>query len=350
MNPNPRFDTSKSTQSIRSDIDSTRQRMDAKIDAIGERLKGRHIVDELVGYFRSKNGNGQGEMSSNLAAVRDKVTESAGRAIHSAVDSVKSHPLPSLLIGAGIAWFLYENARSKRTSQGDYEDGYPSDYHNELYESHGYAEDSAFVPEGYQSGQPGGMSSSKLQGIKQKASEMKQNVRQKTSEMGERIQQGAQSIQQRASQIGAQVQQRAQQAYTQGRQQVTSTAENHPVEVGLGLLGLGLIVGLALPTPQKMNQFAGPTADRLRRRARESGRELVSQGKHVVQAAADAARQEAENQGLTPQALREKVSTIATQAKTAARDTAQEEGAPFMKSSGESQTPPAATRESGSNI
>jgi hypothetical protein len=356
MNPNPRFDTSKSTQSIRSDIDSTRQRMDQKIDAIGERLKGRHLIDEVVGLFRSKNGNSNGrgelasELASELAAMKDKVTESAGQAIHSTVNSIKAHPLPSLLIGAGIAWLLYENSRSKPTpSPADVDEHrLPHDYHSEFYESHGYAEDGAFVPAAFET-RHGTADQSASQRVKQKTSEVKETVQQKASELGDKLQQGARSVQRRASEIGARAQERAQRAYTAGRQQVATTMENHPIELGLGLLGLGLIAGLAIPTSQKVNQLAGPTADRLRRRAHDRGQELVGQGKHVLQAAANAARQEAEHQGLTPKAMREKVSSVAEQAKDAARDTAQQEGVPFLKSSDESPTPTASTRGPGSN-
>jgi hypothetical protein len=45
----------------------------------------------------------------------------------------------------------------------------------------------------------------------------------------------------------------------------------------------------------------------LRERVRQSGQDLVQRGKQVVQAAADAAKSEARAQGLTPDAMREKI-------------------------------------------
>jgi hypothetical protein len=341
---NPRFDPpqdpkGKDPQSIRSDIDSTRQRMDAKIDAIGARLKGRHLVDEVVGFFRSKSGNGNGH------ALKEKLTDSAGVAMHSIVDSVKKHPLPTLLIGAGVAWLIYENSRSKtnRNSQYSYDP-------NETYGDVPYDPDAGDAPLGYSTeelnraqGYEGSVGYSaagegdfdeagqgKFQGMKDnlahKASDVKQRVQQKAAQFGERVQQRSQAMRGRASEIRSRVQQRAQQAYNRGRQQVVTTADQYPIEVGLGLLALGLIAGLSLPTPQKVNQLAGPTADRLRRRARETGRDYVERGRHVVQAAASAVKEEARAQGLTAEALRQKATSVAERAKQAATDTARNEG------------------------
>ena len=36
------------TEAIRSEIDTTRHRMDETINALGQRLKGRHLLDESV--------------------------------------------------------------------------------------------------------------------------------------------------------------------------------------------------------------------------------------------------------------------------------------------------------------
>ncbi|MCR6655354.1 MAG: DUF3618 domain-containing protein [Opitutus sp.] len=39
------------TETLRSDIDTTRERMDETIDRLGDRLQGRHLVDEVIGFF-----------------------------------------------------------------------------------------------------------------------------------------------------------------------------------------------------------------------------------------------------------------------------------------------------------
>jgi hypothetical protein len=96
MNPQPELES----ETLRSEINTTRHRMDGTIDALGNRLEGRHLVDELLGFFRGRAGD--------AGRVREKITRSAETAVHSVVDTVKAHPLPVIVAGAGIAWLVYE--------------------------------------------------------------------------------------------------------------------------------------------------------------------------------------------------------------------------------------------------
>src|SRR3954464_15924900 len=102
MNPSQENET----DAIRSDIEETRRRMDNTMDALGDRMQPRHLLDEFLGYLRgSSDGNGD----DRLNKVREKVTQSANTALHSVVDTVKENPMPALLIGAGVAWMIYQS-------------------------------------------------------------------------------------------------------------------------------------------------------------------------------------------------------------------------------------------------
>src|SRR5215204_4996501 len=48
MNDSPKNET----ETIRSDIDTTRRRMDDTMDALGDRLQPRHLLDEFLGFLR----------------------------------------------------------------------------------------------------------------------------------------------------------------------------------------------------------------------------------------------------------------------------------------------------------
>src|SRR4051812_5731110 len=93
------------TEAIRSDIDVTRRRMDDTMDALGDRLQPRHLLDEVLGFFRGNGSDGD----NKLTQMREKLTQSAGTAMNAVVDTVKSNPMPALLIGAGVAWMIYES-------------------------------------------------------------------------------------------------------------------------------------------------------------------------------------------------------------------------------------------------
>jgi hypothetical protein len=333
----PESDHSHKAEEIRSNIDNTRQRMDETIDALASRMKGRHLVDEVIGYFRTENG------SEKAAQIKSKVTETAGTAMNTVLNSVKSNPWPAVLIGAGVAWLVYENRRSKSevtdedlygTYDGDYESAYEvsgggySDIGDVEYGSDIAGQQSAgLAQEGTASA--GGLGE-KVQGAKDalrdKATHASEQLRDRASQIGQRVRDTAQSVRARAGELGTRVGERSREVYARSRERVVTTANQHPIEVGLGCLALGLIAGFALPTPQKVNDVVGPRADRLRDRARQASRDLVERGKHVVKAAADAARTEAEAQGLTADALRAKATAVADRAKEAATDTARNEG------------------------
>src|SRR5688500_12769440 len=100
-------------EAIRSDIDVTRQRMDDTMDALGNRLQPKHLLDEALGYLRGNSGDGE----SRMTRIKEKLTHSCDTAMHSVVDTVKQNPMPALVIGAGVAWMIYS---SRRSDAGDY--------------------------------------------------------------------------------------------------------------------------------------------------------------------------------------------------------------------------------------
>src|SRR3954471_2225199 len=99
MNQEPDLES----DTLRSEIDSTRGRMDDTIDQLEGRLHGRHLLDEIVGFFRRGDGDGQ------MGEWKEKISRSA----RTVVDSVKAHPLPLILIGAGVGWLIYQNRSSR---------------------------------------------------------------------------------------------------------------------------------------------------------------------------------------------------------------------------------------------
>jgi ElaB/YqjD/DUF883 family membrane-anchored ribosome-binding protein len=330
----------KQADALRSDIDVTRQRMDDTIDSLGERLQPRHLLDEVAGWFRGETAEGD----SRLNQLRDKVSRGANQAAQSVVETVKANPVPALLIGAGVAWMIYESTRDKapRRSGRDYRDG-QRDFDPDLY----YDRPLEYPPE-YGAGESGDNGESKLGQLKEKASELTDDlkekaadvagtVKEKVSELGQqtrekfsnvkdRAGEKLQAAKQRAAQLGAQVKDKAGVAYARTRERVVTTADQHPLETGLACLAAGLVAGLLLPTPARVDRVAGPTASRLRQRARQAGTEAFDKGRRVVRAATDAAKSEADAQGLTPARLRDSAQAVAQSAGEAAGDTARAEG------------------------
>ncbi len=292
------------TEALRSDIEMTRRRMDDTMDALGERLHGRHIVDEVIGFFR---GHSEGA-SETADRVRSKLSETAGTASHAVVDTVKKNPLPILMITAGAAWLAYSAMRGRKNEEAE-----DTEIDDEgLYDPDTHYDRPLEYPSGSMSSESeeSGSKFEQMKGsMEDKASGAKEQVKEKLSKFGDTTREKLRSardraseigskVRDRASQIGEQVQQRSREVYDKTRERVTRTADEYPLEVGLGCLAVGVLIGISVPTPGPVNRVAGPAVDRLRNRTKQAGREAMEKGKRVVQAATGAAKQEAQSQGL----------------------------------------------------
>jgi len=315
---------------IRSDIDVTRRKMDDTMNALGDRLNPQHLLDEVLGFFRSDGGTGD----NRLTQVREKITSSAGNAAQAIGETVKNNPVPALLIGAGLAWMIYEGRRAKSaTGYAEYTRSYggtgtgaaprrdPDSYYDEPLEyPAGTDTEESAIEDG----------SSKLgqlkDSISEKAGEVTGQVKDKLATAGDAVRNKVGALRDRAGELGTSAKETTRELYSKTREQASTTVEHHPLEVGLAALAAGLVAGLILPTPDAVNRAVGPTADKLRARTQEAGAQMLEKGKRVAEAATGALQEEAEAQGLTPDKLKEKAAAVADRAKEATKDSAGREG------------------------
>jgi len=320
----PRHQPNGASEDIMADIEQTRANMDDTLDQLSERLQPRHLLDDLLDYWHSRRQSGRsGAGKEKMKRAAGQVRHSAGEAGRTLVHQLQQHPVPALLIGAGIAWLLTE-----RNQEEEYEvDIYEEDYGETAYEEGMADMQSGPGPETYalpshygeqeESGGSGIMGKMKEKGarLKGKAGEKWQQAREGSSRRTE-------EMRRRARERGAYLKEQARHGYYAGMEKMKQTTDDYPLAVGAGCLALGVVAGMLIPSTRKEDEWVGPARDRLMRRSKEAARDAVERGKHVAQAAADAAKTQAQEQGLTPQALKEKASHVVE----AARATAQTEG------------------------
>ena len=258
-------------EAIRSDIDVIRRRLDDTIDALGDRLQPRHLLDEVLGYLRGNSAEGENRMSQ----IKERVTQSAESALHSVVDTVKQNPLPALLIGAGVGWMIYESMRDRTPppADGDYY-GYSREGERLAYDPDTHYDRPLEYPSSLEGAEAewSGEADSKLGEMKDRladqASEAKNNLQAKLAEVGEAEREKAGALKDRASEkfqavkartgeVAARAKDRTRAAYGRTRERIVTTADRHPLEVGLVALATGVLVGLALPTPAPVHRTAG---------------------------------------------------------------------------------------------
>ena len=346
----PRHSSNAGSEEIMAEIAETRANMDETLDQLSERLQPRHILDDILDYFRSHRSSGSGEgrrrirrVASKTAGhvkdtaghVKDQVKEKASDAGHFAFEQVKQHPLPAVLIGAGIAMLLMERNRGteydeiydrKEATADDLESGFADMEDPEFAD--GVGPESYALPQHYTGDSDSDGTMSK---IKNKSSELKQKAGEKLQDMKQRTTEKTAALRRRASERGAQLKEKARHGYEQGYESFKHTAEERPLAVGLGFLAIGVVAGMLLPSTRKEDELVGPTRDRLVHRSREVAEEAVDRGKQVARTAYDVAAREAREQGLTPEALKEKAKSVASEVKEATRDDAQRQQREFTQ-------------------
>jgi ElaB/YqjD/DUF883 family membrane-anchored ribosome-binding protein len=339
-----------------ADIAETRAHMDDTIDELTERLQPRHLLDDVLDYFRSRrrsssgrSGEGRQRMRRTASKAAGQVKEKAGNAGRAAYSQVRQHPLPALLIGAGISLLLMERNRE----ESDYEEyegdgtftGEMETSYAEIEATEAGAPENYALPEHYsgqsQAGAPGIMNK-----LKEKGSGLKQKAASGISNLKERTTEKAGALRSRASEKTAELRERtaertrylkerarekAHYGYEHSREAFTRSVESQPLAVGLGFLAVGVLAGMLIPSTRKEDELVGATRDRLVNRTREAAQDAVNRGKHVAQTAVEVAKQEAREQGFTPETLKEKAQAMASHVTEAARQDAQRQQQEFTE-------------------
>jgi ElaB/YqjD/DUF883 family membrane-anchored ribosome-binding protein len=328
-----------SNSAIEAEISQTRRRMDTTLDRLADRLQPRHLLNDLVDFWHSRRSR-HGDGHHIAEAVREN-TRKAGQTL---VHQVRDNPVPALLIGAGVAWLIFDRSRSDdRTWAEPAPDLYSPEEDYGIEPT--YDDQSLSTTESV---------GEKLTSVGEKAKNVAGRAGQKLRETGqhlrERAREQGQQLRSRTSHVRHQMQDRFRDRYERTQErlrqscqrtqaQLQETADQHPLSTGAACLAIGLLAGFLLPKSRREDQMFGDVSDAVRHRVKEVSQDLVEKGKHVAEAATHAARSEAERQGLTPDRIKEGVKAVSREAAQTAQETAQKEGLSPQSLKGTSQTP-----------
>jgi ElaB/YqjD/DUF883 family membrane-anchored ribosome-binding protein len=179
----------------------------------------------------------------------------AGRA----VETVTDHPVPAILIGAGITWLLMEssgvrNMEKRLLNQGRELLGGVGE---SLSEYAGTAREALSGAAGY-------------------VGESLGSVTERTSRLGDY-----------ASDVAGTVGHGLESGYEYTRETLSETFDRHPLAVCAAILTAGVAAGMMLPSTVRENSWMGRTSDALSRNVREKSAELLEQGRNLASSAAE---------------------------------------------------------------
>jgi hypothetical protein len=223
--------TTPGTDTIEDDIRTTRHSIDDKVERIQQRLSPGDLIDSVIEFARTNGG---------------AVAGGVGR-------TVRDHPLPVAMIGAGIVW-LALSSRADHDSDRD-------EFGEESREGMGDK-------------------------LRQRAASLGEGVRERASDLGER-----------AGELGHEARVRAARAGRTSRRFVM----DHPILVGAAGIALGAAIAASLPRTAREDEAFGERAERARQAAKDAavreGRKVQEAAKAAVEKAREAVERKAPTAG-----------------------------------------------------
>lgn len=272
----PSYPDDRTPEEIRRDIERTRAEMDTTLDALSERMTPRHLLDELFEFWHGDEGRTRGARRT----FRETGTRLA--------DSVKEHPVPAALIGAGLAWLLLEDKkpRYRRNPEppmygGSYVDARTGEPYDESY------------GEQWRGGRPLQQDNSSETGFVEKA---KDKLSEAAHSVRESMGDARESTRETLSEMGERGSHATDRLYGTTRRTFEQWLDEAPLGVGVAALAAGLAAGLLLPETRRENELFGEASDHLKDQVKAAGGEVIERGGEAISEAADTTTQEIKRQ------------------------------------------------------
>jgi ElaB/YqjD/DUF883 family membrane-anchored ribosome-binding protein len=325
---------SKSAAEVEREVQQSRARVDQTLDQIQDRLSPGQLVDQTVTYFRDGGG---GEFARNLG------------------QSVKQNPMPVALVALGVAWMMMSGRRTDdghgygRSTYWDDDDLvggepeasplYPTAYDPAHGTSKGWSADRDAGADENDEGGVFDRAREAARHAKDKADDLVNHAREAASDTAEGATVRAEALRGKARESMASAREGIRDARAHARRYgrrarhgILEAFYEQPLVLGSIGVALGAALGAALPPTETEDDLMGDTSDRLKRDAEETGRKQLAKARATAGAAVTAGREEADRQGLSPDAaragvesVRDKVERVAVAVKEAATERADQE-------------------------
>jgi hypothetical protein len=269
-----------------------------------------------------------------------------------ALKKMKNHPMPAALIGAGLAWLLFDESSSDGNApRGRWRDGELREYSGSYVDARtGQPYDPSYGADYAASGTRD--SQAQGPGMLDKAADTAKSLGRTVAGAGSSMAGAASDAASRAgsatSEYGRQARDMSSQAYDSarrgmsrgadyGRETFQQSLEQYPLVVVAAAFAGGMMSGLLIPTTRRENELMGEQSDQVKEAVKthvedakrtvvEKGKEVASAASEVADSAMGAVSDEARKQGVTPDSLTEKVKNVARDVVGTARESARREG------------------------
>lgn len=285
------------------ELERRAERERAKIAETAEQMRRRltpgQLIDEVLNYARESGSAGM---------------------LHNLKGQVQDNPLALAMVGAGMAWLMagpgYGGSDSRRTDEWE-EDGYDTDAElHGLYFSDPITGDQADADERADAGAGQRISeaaksatsaasssarnaSNAAKSAYRSAEEQARSASHAARDAYHAAENRARSAMDAASEQARHAGANARRYVERGGNMVADLMEREPLAIGALGFAVGAAIGAGLPSTRWEDRHLGPTRDKLKDDARSTIKEGTSQAGEVAAHAMDAAKHQADREGLT---------------------------------------------------
>jgi gas vesicle protein len=235
--------------------------------------------------------------------MANQTGETSKKWASSMVETIKDHPLPSIMIGGGLAWLIASSMGSGESEEDS------ADYRDRR-KTQG-VDDTGTYGMGFIERRKSSITDFKESGgkiksgikerarrAKEKSVQLSDQVRQRTSQTASQVKEGLSDWSDSASDYGNRMRERVSHSGQSASGGFFNSVQNHPLAIAGVLLAAGAVAGLLIPESRYEERKFGPTRDKMLDQAREKGQETLRKAESVAREAVESAKDEADKQGL----------------------------------------------------
>lgn len=232
----------KDPERLEREIDQQRDSIVQIVSALESKLSPGEIVDRLMSTGKGSGG----EMARNLGNM------------------VKANPMPALLTAAGLVWLYSARNETPGTRAAAH-----ADHRYARYDASADGSGTTNTDSGQDDNGPG---------LRERASHLREGAAEKWHDTTSRVGSIAHGVGDRAKDMGGSLRHQAHRA-TDG---MSHMLHDNPMAAGAIAIAVGALLGAALPTTQKENQWMGETGDRIRDKAGDVASTMRSKGSEMA--------------------------------------------------------------------
>ena len=330
----------RTSDEIRREIERKRHEMDRTVDDLERKLTPAQLLDHALWLVRGS----------------DSGSERARRVADGLVGFAKNHPIPVALMSAGAAWLAAESRKDSDVGTGTYAraDGRVGPYMGDALDDGPLRAEGEYGATASFDGSASDGGASVTDRVRDRVGETAQGVgdrvhgagdalrdrmhvmgdrvsgvaegaRGRMQAAGESLRDTADATRERSAELARRTREQATLRGRQARERYDRTLEDNPLALGAAAFGLGLAAGLSAPSTRVEGEYLGARSDALKDEARSIASDTARAAKAATRQAADVVRREALPENIVDE-VKGRVQRVASNAMTAARETARTEG------------------------